>query len=143
MVKARREERSEWVKGKNVVYIYHNMIDEASHTADTAVFPACEGAIQQIKNLVGMIVNNFGGTNIVITADHGFLYTYSPLDEASGYGRNFARSGGVAKAVVQTLEEKGSNFEVKAVPCSGTAAWRATSSRAWPARAAAFRAPAV
>ena len=81
MVKARREERSEWVKGKNVVYIYHNVIDEASHTADTAVFPACEGAIQQIKNLVGMIVNNFGGTNIVITADHGFLYTYSPLSE--------------------------------------------------------------
>ena len=55
MVKARREERSEWVKGKNVVYIYHNMIDEASHTADTAVFPACEGAIQQIKNLVALM----------------------------------------------------------------------------------------
>ena len=44
------------------------------------------------------------------------------LDEASGYGRNFARSGGVAEAVVQTLKEKGSDFEVKAVPCSGTAA---------------------
>ncbi len=44
------------------------------------------------------------------------------LDEASGYGRNFARSGGVAEAVVQTLKEKGSSFEVKAVPCSGTAA---------------------
>ena len=44
------------------------------------------------------------------------------LDEASGYGRNFARSGGVAEAVVQTLKEKGSDFQVKAVPCSGTAA---------------------
>ena len=44
------------------------------------------------------------------------------LDEASGYGRNFARSGGVAEAVVQTLKEKAIDFEAKAVPCSGTAA---------------------
>ena len=52
VIKAKRAERSEWVRGKNVVYIYHDVIDEASHTADTAVFPACEEAIQQIKNLV-------------------------------------------------------------------------------------------
>lgn len=34
-----------------------------------------------MKNLVRIIVNEFGGTNILITADHGFLYTYSPLKE--------------------------------------------------------------
>ena len=34
-----------------------------------------------MKNLVRIIVNEFGGTNILITADHGFLYTYSPLTE--------------------------------------------------------------
>ena len=32
-----------------------------------------------MKNLVRIIVNEFGGTNILITADHEFLYTYSPL----------------------------------------------------------------
>ena len=47
------------------------------------------------------------------------------LDEASGYGRNFARSGGVAEAVAQTLKEKNANFDLKAVPCSGTAACEA------------------
>ena len=31
--------------------------------------------------MVRIIVNEFGGTNILITADHGFLYTYSPLNE--------------------------------------------------------------
>ena len=41
------------------------------------------------------------------------------LDEASGYGRNFARSGGVAQAVVQVLQEKGNDFQVKPVACSG------------------------
>jgi len=43
------------------------------------------------------------------------------LDNASGYGRGFAASGGVAAAVKRALEEKEKDFEVKAVPCSGIA----------------------
>lgn len=77
----KRAERSALVKGMDVVYIYHNTIDDASHTADTSVFPACEKTISELKNLVRIIVNEFSGTNIMITADHGFLYTYSPLTE--------------------------------------------------------------
>ena len=41
------------------------------------------------------------------------------LDEASGYGRNFARSGGVTQAVAQVLKEKGKEADLKPVPCSG------------------------
>lgn len=81
LVTAKRPERSAWVKAKNVVYIYHDTIDEASHTSDTLVFPACDDAIEELKNLVRIITSDFGGTNIMITADHGFLYTYSPLTE--------------------------------------------------------------
>ena len=82
IITMKRAERSELVKGKDkVVYIYHDTIDEASHTSDTAVFAACDKAISELKNLVRIIVNEFGGTNILITADHGFLYTYSPLTE--------------------------------------------------------------
>ncbi|WP_196598696.1 BREX-1 system phosphatase PglZ type A [Pectinatus frisingensis] len=77
----KRAERSALVKGMDVVYIYHDKVDEASHTSDNAVFPACDDAITEIKNLVRIIVNDFGGTKIYITADHGFLYTYSPLTE--------------------------------------------------------------
>ena len=33
--------------------------------------------------MVRIIVNEFSGTQIYITADHGFLYTYSPLSEDS------------------------------------------------------------
>ncbi|MCD8241265.1 MAG: BREX-1 system phosphatase PglZ type A [Lachnospiraceae bacterium] len=79
----KRAERSALVKGMEVVYIYHDKIDEASHTSDSSVFPACDEAITEIKNLVRIIVNEFGGTRIIITADHGFLYTYSPLNEDS------------------------------------------------------------
>ena len=81
LVTAKRQERSAWVKSKNVVYIYHDTIDEASHTSDTLVFPACDDAIEELKNIVRIITSDFGGTNIMITADHGFLYTYSPLNE--------------------------------------------------------------
>ena len=78
-----RTERSELVKGKEVVYIYHDTIDETSHTSETKVFNACEETIEELITLVRTIVNDFGGINIMITADHGFLYTYSPLTEES------------------------------------------------------------
>ena len=88
MIAMKRAERSALVKGMDVVYIYHDTIDEASHTSDTAVFAACDKAISELKNLVRIIVNEFGGTNILITADHGFLYTYSPLTEDDKVGKN-------------------------------------------------------
>lgn len=77
----KRAERSALVKGMDVVYIYHDKVDEASHTSDSAVFPACDDAITEIKNLVRIIENEFSGTKVFITADHGFLYTYSALTE--------------------------------------------------------------
>lgn len=94
----KRADRQELVKGMDVVYIYHDKIDEASHTADSAVFPACDDAIDEIKNLIRIIVNDFGGTKIYVTADHGFLYTYSPLTEndkvdSSGFAQSTAEYG--------------------------------------------------
>lgn len=77
----KRAQRSALVKGMDVVYIYHDKIDEASHTSDSMVFPACDDAMEEIKNIVRIIRNEFGGTRVYITADHGFLYTYSPLSE--------------------------------------------------------------
>ena len=43
----------------------------------------------------------------------------TPLDQASFFGRIFARSGGLSDAVVQAMKENGSDFEVQAVKCSG------------------------
>lgn len=41
------------------------------------------------------------------------------LDNASYYGRIFARSGGLSDAVVEALKEQNSSFEAKSVVCSG------------------------
>lgn len=81
IVSMKRAERSALVKGMDVVYIYHDTIDEVSHHSDSAVFTACNKAIAEIKNTIRIIVNDFSGSNIIITADHGFLYTYSQLSE--------------------------------------------------------------
>ena len=83
IIDMKRVERAALVKGMEVVYIYHDRIDEASHSDDASVFTACEQAIQEIKTLIRIIVNEFGGTRILVTADHGFLYTYSALQEDS------------------------------------------------------------
>ena len=41
------------------------------------------------------------------------------LDNASYFGRIFARSGGLSDAVAQALKEQGIEFELKAVACDG------------------------
>lgn len=83
LVKMKRAERSALVKGMDVVYIYHDKIDETSHTDETLVYGSCDDAISELKNMVKIIVNEFSGTKIYITSDHGFLYTYKPLTEDS------------------------------------------------------------
>ena len=77
-------ERRELIKDAKVVYIYHNAIDAVGDKATTEdqVFDACEQAITELKNLVRLITGDMNGTYVLITADHGFLYSYKPLDES-------------------------------------------------------------
>ncbi len=41
------------------------------------------------------------------------------LDNASSFGRIFARSGGLSEAVAQALKEQNITFDLKAIPCDG------------------------
>lgn len=47
------------------------------------------------------------------------LQEESEMDQATAFGRRFAHSGGVANAVVQSLAERGSTFEVNPICVSG------------------------
>lgn len=77
-------QRRELVSGAEVVYIYHNKIDAVGDKANTEkqVFEACTDSVEEMKNLVRMVVNSMSGSNIIITADHGFLYSNEPLSES-------------------------------------------------------------
>lgn len=80
IIDMKRAERGALVRGMEVVYIYHDTIDEAGHS-ESSVFEACEEAIEEIKNMVRIITGELSGTHILITTDHGFLYTYDLLRE--------------------------------------------------------------
>lgn len=77
----KRDDRRAAVKGKDIVYIYHDTIDASSHNDENSVFDACDKAISEIKNLVNVICNELQGLNVIITSDHGFLYTYQEFAE--------------------------------------------------------------
>lgn len=80
-------ERRAYMKDKNVIYIYHNKIDKVGHDGPREAFPACETSINDLRSLVKALVND-NVTEVLITADHGFLYTAEPLKEMNKVGRD-------------------------------------------------------
>ncbi len=71
--------------GLEVVYIYHNTIDAKGDHALTEreVFDATEEAFKEIITLVNKLVNRVSASNIIITADHGYLYKRSAMEESN------------------------------------------------------------
>jgi uncharacterized protein (TIGR02687 family) len=79
----RQLEGRELVKGKRVVYVYHGTVDAIGDKLATEdkTFTAVRMAIDELASLVTYIINNLNGNYIVITADHGFLFTESKPGE--------------------------------------------------------------
>jgi uncharacterized protein (TIGR02687 family) len=77
------------VHGKEIIYIYHNTIDALGDkpATETKVFEACDSAISELNAVVRIIANDLSGSNVLITADHGFLFTYKPLEESQKISR--------------------------------------------------------
>ncbi|MEH1956426.1 BREX-1 system phosphatase PglZ type A [Nostoc sp.] len=72
------------VQPYRLIYIYHNVIDAIGDQASSEhqVLSACGTAISELLRLVKKICNSINGTNVIITADHGFLYQRRPIQEA-------------------------------------------------------------
>lgn len=67
----------EFVEGKRVVYIYHNAVDAVGASASTEgnTFEGVRKAINELAALVTYVINTLNGNHILVTADHGFLFT--------------------------------------------------------------------
>ncbi len=79
----RVDEGKELFRDNDVVYIYHNLIDAIGDKLQTEdqLPKAAEDAIEELTKLVRKLTSaNF--SNILITADHGFLYQHRALDES-------------------------------------------------------------
>lgn len=66
-----------------IFYVYHDRVDAAGDKAPTerTVFEAAEETMRELLLLVKKWTNA-NATNILITADHGFLYQDIPLEQA-------------------------------------------------------------
>ncbi|MFD1425544.1 PglZ domain-containing protein [Kroppenstedtia sanguinis] len=69
------------IRGRRVVYLYHNRIDATGvqQMTETYTFDDVQQAIQELERVVSKLTGTFGGKRIFITADHGFLYQHSPV----------------------------------------------------------------
>ena len=67
----------------DLIYIYSNVIDKTGDNKDTEgnVFKATEDEFNNLVKVVELIRNG-NGSNILITADHGYLYQNEQLDES-------------------------------------------------------------
>ncbi len=79
----KKEEGRDLVAGKKVVYIYHDQIDAIGDDQKTEgdTFDAVRKAIDELSELVRFIVNSLNGNYVVVTADHGFLFSETPPTE--------------------------------------------------------------
>ncbi len=83
LLEMKKEEGRAFVKDKRLLYIYHNAIDAAGDSASTEghTFEAVRRAINDLASVVTYVINNLNGHHVVITADHGFLFTESSPGE--------------------------------------------------------------
>jgi uncharacterized protein (TIGR02687 family) len=84
LIAMKKEEGRQFVSGKKVVYIYHNTVDVVGDSSNEAhTFEAVRTAINQLAALVSYVINTLNGNYVVITADHGFLFTETAPDETT------------------------------------------------------------
>lgn len=78
-----RPERRELFKDNDVIYFYHNRID---HTGDKLksegeAFVAAQDTVEELIDMIKKLAAT-NAYNILITADHGFIYQNNELDES-------------------------------------------------------------
>ena len=76
-------EGRDFIKPYNVVYIYSNQIDKVGDdkTSEGKVFGTTELEFEYLLKILKHI-NNMNGYNMIVTADHGYLYQHNRLDES-------------------------------------------------------------
>ena len=82
-------ERKQLLKEAGLVYLYHNSIDAAGEKTPTesTVFDACADAVRDLAALAKRVCLDAPGARVVVTADHGFLFTRRNLEECDRIGK--------------------------------------------------------
>ncbi|RDX32764.1 BREX-1 system phosphatase PglZ type A, partial [Bifidobacterium breve] len=83
LLNMKRDEYRNLVKSCNVLYVYHNTIDAIGdkEASESGTFEACSRAINELEAVVKRL-SNANVTNMIVTADHGFLYQDHDVSDA-------------------------------------------------------------
>ena len=70
------------MRDHEVIYIFHNVIDKVGDAASTEVrtFNAVQDAFDQLELIIKKVAN-INGSNMLITADHGFLFQQGDVED--------------------------------------------------------------
>ena len=68
---------------KDLVYVYHDVIDAIGdkRVSERRTFEAVKNAIAELTRFVKLLHGSYNVTNVLITADHGFLYNDEKLED--------------------------------------------------------------
>jgi uncharacterized protein (TIGR02687 family) len=83
--KMSRAELRSYMADKSLVYIYHNVVDEAGEHNESKVFDVAETAVNEILLLIRKLYNSLQISNFYVTADHGFMYRRNEIEESQKY----------------------------------------------------------
>ena len=80
LLKLSRDDARDLIRGKNIVYVYHNTIDALGDDAksEDKTFSAVRQAINEVCNMAVRAMDSLNARAVFITADHGFVYTNRP-----------------------------------------------------------------
>lgn len=78
-----RESSRALFRDHDVVYVYHNRIDNTGDDAksEERVFDAVAATLTELITIIKKLANA-NASNMIITADHGFIYQHRALDES-------------------------------------------------------------
>jgi uncharacterized protein (TIGR02687 family) len=83
--KSARKAKNKRTKGKRIVYVYHDRIDNTGDDRRTEgeTFAAVRKALNEVCDVVRFIINSLNGNFVVITADHGLIFTHTHPGETN------------------------------------------------------------
>jgi uncharacterized protein (TIGR02687 family) len=67
---------------QQVIYIYHDQIDNAGENTEDEVFHACTKTVDELAELIQRIVNSANTCHFIVTSDHGFIYKRNPVQQS-------------------------------------------------------------
>lgn len=79
------EEGRSYLRDKQTVYVYHNWMDAIGDKqgSEYYTFESAVQCITQLKGLIKKLYGNFNIYNVLVTADHGFLFNYKKISDAT------------------------------------------------------------